>query len=163
MGAIDEFCSRYTSARDRARISFAWNGKHADQFEDANFRFRQRVLKVVLADLHRAPIELVRELYDAETAWAKEAWGVNLQAVRALAEELLTRGGTEFVEDFLAGKFGRGMDASGAAYFQCPRELAERLLAEVERRLAVGAEGDRRKLLEAGRAVFREWVEDAPK
>src|SRR5207237_305391 len=86
-----------------------------------------------------APIELVRDLFDAETAWAKEAWCVNSEAVRTLAEELLTRGGPAFVEDFLAGKLGRGMDAHCASYFDCPRELAERLLAEVERRLvAVG-------------------------
>jgi hypothetical protein len=162
MAEVDQFVANYESARDRARLRFAWNGKHADQFRDANYEFRRRVLRPVLANLHAAPIELVRDLYDAETAWAAEAWCVKAEAVRALAEELLTRGGSDFVEDFLAGKFGRGMDAHCAAYFDCPRALAEQLLAEVERRLAAGAEGDRRALLESGREIFREWIESAP-
>lgn len=161
MEAVNEFCARYTSAEGRARIAFAWNGKHAEQFLDANQPFRQRVLKTVLASLDRVPIELVRDLYDAETAWASEAWCVNAEAVRALAEELLTRGGPEFVEDFLRGKCGRGMDAHCAAYFECPRELAERLLAEVERRIASGVDTARRALLESGRDIFRAWVESA--
>lgn len=160
MADVAQFVAGYLSSRDRARIAFAWNGKHAEQFDDANYPFRRQVLKRALANPGAVSIDLVCDLYDAETAWAKEAWCVYAEAVRALAEELLTRGGPDYVEDFLAGKIGRGMDAFGAAYFDCPRALAERLLAEVEQRLA-GAEGNRRALLEAGRAVFRGWVETA--
>lgn len=161
MSDISEFVEFYTPSLDRPRIHFAWNGHHAERFRDANEDFRRRVLDYVLPNLGAAPIELVRDLYDAETAWAQQAWCVNAETVRALAEELLTRGGPAFVEDYLAGKF-RGMDASGAAYFECPRALALLLLKEVERRLAEGAEGRRRALLETGRDVFREWVADAP-
>lgn len=161
MSDLAEFVQFYTPALDRARVAFAWNGRHADHFADANEPFRRRLLKHVLRTLGTVPIELVRDLFDAETAWAQQAWCVNAEGVRALAEELLTRGGPEFVEDFLAGKIGRGMDAFCAAYFECPREPAERLLAEVERRLAEGAEGPRRALLEAGRDIFKGWVADA--
>jgi len=157
-----KFSRRYTaSAEERARITFAWNGKHAEEFQDANDAFRQQVLEVVLADVRAAPIELVRDLYDAETAHAKEAWGVNTEAVRSLAEELLTRGGPEFVEDYLRGKLGRGMDAFCASYFDCPRELAERLLTEVDRRLGTGTSDHRKQLLEAGRDIFRSWIDNA--
>lgn len=161
MSDLDRFVANYASALDWPRVAFTWNGRHADHFRDANSEFRQRVLRRTLKNLASAPIELVRDLYDAETAWAKEAWCVNAEAVRALAEELLTRGGPDYVEDFLAGKFGRGMDAHCSAYFDCPRELAERLLAEVEHRL-VDAEGERRARLELGRDTFRSWVEHAP-
>jgi hypothetical protein len=160
MSDDDRFVVNYVSARDRSRLAFAWNGKHADEFRDDNSEFRRRVLRRIRAKLSAVPIELVRDLYDAETAWACEAWCVNAEVVRTLAEELLTRGGPDHVEDFLAGKIGRGMDAFCSAYFECPRELAVRLLAEVERRL-VGAEGNRRALLEAGRDVFRSWIENA--
>jgi hypothetical protein len=161
MAGAADFVANYDPARDRARVAFAWNGQHADGFRDANEPFRESVLEAALRNLAAAPIALVRDLYDAETAWAKEAWCVNSDAVRELAEELLTRGGTEFVEDFLAGKVGRGMDAFCAAYFACPRQLAAQLLAEVESRLAAGAEGPRRALLGAGRDIFRQWAEDA--
>jgi hypothetical protein len=154
-----DFVAGYETARDRARIAFNWNGEHAEQFRDANYDYRRLVLKVVLTNLASAPIDLVRDLYDAETAWAKEAWCVNSEAVSALARELLTRGGPDYAEDFLTGKVGRGMDASCAAYFDCPRELAERLLARVEHNLALGAEGHRNQLLEAGRDIFRSWIE----
>ncbi len=156
----DKFVKHYATAEDRQRIVFAWNGKHAEEFHDANYEFRQQVLEVVLSDIRTVPIELIRDLYDAETALAKEAWGVYTEAVRALAEELLTRGGPAFVEDFLAGKIGRGMDAYCAAYFDCPRELTKQLLAEVERRLA-DVEGQRKALLEAGRDIFRDWLANA--
>lgn len=159
-GAAD-FVANYHPARDRARIAFAWNGRHADGFRDANQEVRGRVIRAALEDVGRVPIELVRDLYDAETAWAKEAWCVNHRAVSTFARELLTRGGPAFVEDYLAGKVGRGMDASMSAYFECPPQLAQQLLAEVEARLAAGAEGDRLRLLEAGRDIFRPWVEDA--
>ena len=161
MHQIADFVTFYTPSLDRARIGFAWNGLHADRFHDANEEFRRRVRKHVCAALGTTPIELIRDLYDAETAWAQQAWCVNAEGVRALAEELLTRGGPAFVEDYLAGKSGRGMDAFCAAYFDCPRDLAERLLAEVDRRLAAGAEGERRALLESGREIFRGWVEGA--
>jgi len=154
------FVANYSTAECQARIAFAWNRKHAEQFLDANQEFRHPVVEHVLADLHTVTIELVRDLFDAETAFAKEAWGVN-GCVTPLARELLTRGGPEYVEDYLRGKLGRGMDAHCAAYFLCPRLLAEQLLAEVERRLAAGAEGNRKALLESGREIFREWVEDA--
>jgi hypothetical protein len=157
MNHTQQFVNSYSTAEDRQRIVFAWNGKHAEEFHDANDEFRQQVLALVLADPAVVPIELVRDLFDAETAMAKEAWGVNTEAVRALTRELLTRGGPAFVEDFLIGKIGRGMDAYCAAYFDCPRELAEKLLAEVERRLA-DAEGQRRALLETGTRIFRDWI-----
>jgi hypothetical protein len=161
MAGAADFIAHYDPARDRARVAFAWNGRHADDFRDANQEFRESVLGAVLRNPGAAPIELVRDLYDAETAWAKEAWCVNSEAVRALAGELLTRGGSAYVEDYLAGKIGRGMDAFCAASFDCPRQLAAQLLAEVEARLAAGAEGQRLRLLEVGRDIFRQWVEDA--
>lgn len=159
--AVREFVAVYTPAVGGKQIAFAWNGQHAETFADSNYEFRRRVVEVVLLDPSAAPIELVRDLYDAETRWAAEAWCVYAEAVRALAEELLTRGGPDFVEDYLAGKIGRGMDASCSAYFDCPRELTVRLLAEVEHRLAAGATGDRKRLLEAGRDTFRDWLANA--
>lgn len=157
---VAEFVTFYTPSLDRPRICFAWNGAHAERFRDANEEFRRAVIKHALADLGAAPIELVRDLFDAETAHAWEAWGVWFAAVHALARELLTRGGVEFVEDYLAGKF-RGMDASCAAYFDCPRELTARLLAEVERRLGESPGERRKRLLETGRDLFRDWLADA--
>src|SRR4051812_39600382 len=60
------FAANYTPADERS-IRFAWNGEHSEEFEDANHDFRQEVLAVALEDLGAFPIELVRDLYRAET------------------------------------------------------------------------------------------------
>jgi hypothetical protein len=84
-------------------IQFAWNGKHADDFVDSNYDFRKEVLEIVCSR-KEAPILLVRDLFVAETEWAKQAWCVEDDDVRELAQQLLDRGKQEFAIDFLRGK-----------------------------------------------------------
>lgn len=151
---IPEFVARYAPAVDEWRIRFAWNGEHADNFVDRNEAFRGRVIEVVLANLSTAPIELVRDLFHAETLWAKEAWCIRYAWVHPLACELVHRGGLRYVEDYLAGKH-RGMDSSCSATVPHTPELGQAFLAEVERRLASDPDADRRRLLEAGRRIFQ--------
>jgi hypothetical protein len=158
---IHLYIANYSSAKHQGKMMFAWNGKHADAFQDANYEFRRQVLEIVLLDLKAAPIELIRDLYDAETAMALEAWGVYAEAVSALSEELLTRGGPAYVEDFLRGKIGRGMDAYCSAYFDCPCTLAERLLKETKSLLAEASDELRRNRLEAGCKIFEGWIQSA--
>ncbi|MEM8861920.1 MAG: hypothetical protein AAGD96_26660, partial [Chloroflexota bacterium] len=69
---IDEFVKNYSND-DELKILFAWNGKHADDFFDENLEFRRKVLKYFEKYPKEFSIELVGDLYDAETAFAKEA------------------------------------------------------------------------------------------
>lgn len=89
---------------DPSRIRFAWNGRHGDQFEDANVAFRQRVLEVVLARGADAPIGLVEALFAAETEYAEQAWCVDLR-VRELSQRLLDHGGRRAIETWLRGAY----------------------------------------------------------
>lgn len=105
---IEEFVKSY-SEDDELRILFAWNGKHAEHFVDENMSVRKEVLKYFELHPKECPIELVAALYGAETEFAKEAWGVN-PVVSLLAQEMLERGRSKFVAEYLKG-WARGMDA----------------------------------------------------
>ncbi|WP_061937057.1 hypothetical protein [Collimonas pratensis] len=108
MGSIQEFVQTY-SPQSEARIVFAWNGKHAAEFADENMVFRQSVCDYFEANKEAIPLPLIAALYNAETLFAKEAWGVN-SVVSELAQELLERGGINYIDAYIAGA-ARGMDA----------------------------------------------------
>ena len=111
MDEIDSFIRDY-STTDRARIVFASNGKLGPELIDANIQHRlavcDRLRKKVASP---ASDELIRDLYDAETAWAKAAWCVRHDIVSFLASELLTREGEKNLRHYLECCMFRGMDA----------------------------------------------------
>ncbi len=108
MDTIQEFVQTYSPISD-AKISFAWNGKHAAEFVDENMVFRRSVCEYFKANKGTLPLSLITALYSAETLFAKEAWGVN-RVVSELAQELLERGGINYIDAYVAG-VGCGMDA----------------------------------------------------
>ena len=111
MDEIDTFIRDYTT-KDRDRIVFASNGKLGPELLDANIQHRlavcDRLRKTIASP---ASDELIRELYDAETAWAKAAWCVRHDTVSFLASELLTREGERNLRHYLGCCMFRGMDA----------------------------------------------------
>lgn len=111
MDEIDAFIRDY-STKDRNRIVFASNDKLGPELRDANIQHRLAVCDR-LRKLGASPAsdELIRELYDAETAWAKAAWCVRHDTVSFLAAELLTRDGEKNLRHYLACCMFRGIDA----------------------------------------------------
>jgi hypothetical protein len=154
---IRSFIRGYKPADER-RIRFQWNGKHADEFVDENLAFREAVKERVLDDLDSAPLQLVCDLYRAETQFSREAWCIDGDVAR-LAEHLLRRGGDRFIEDYIEGKY-QSFDASLGTAFEVDLPLAERLLQAVRDRLRTAAalSEDRRRLLRLGEETFQEWV-----
>jgi hypothetical protein len=154
---VAAFIKSYTSARE-GRIRFDWNGKHAEAFVDRNLEFREAVREAVLEDVSAAPLELVRDLFRAETQCSREAWGIVL-GVRVLGEALLRRGGTEYLDDYLEGKF-QSFDASLASAFEYDLPLARTLLGAVRERLRSSPDSPRANLWRAGEELFFRWVDD---
>src|SRR5690348_5762296 len=128
MKGVEAFIAEYTPA-DEPFIRFDWNGKHAEEFVDRNHEFRAAVREQVYSSIATTPIELIRDLFRAETQYAREAWGI-VDGVGQLAEELLRRGGEPYVDDFLEGKF-KCFDASLGTAFEVDLPLAERMLQAV--------------------------------
>eukprot|EP01031_Cornospumella_fuschlensis_P051446 gene51446-62914_t len=131
MSAVNDFVRTYAPQAE-AQIAFSWNGKHASEFVDWNMQFRQEVCAYFEDENDVFPLPLVAALFKAETLFAKEAWGVN-RVVSKLAQELLERGGVEYLDVYLAGA-RCGMDAfmeTGNVTLSKPRcqELVVRCLA----------------------------------
>jgi hypothetical protein len=154
MEDLSHFIASYTDA-DEHRIRFAWNGKHADEFSDANYDFRKKVLEAVLQQPDAAPLSLVRDLFRAETELSREVWCVD-NRVATLAEIMLTRGGRASLIEFLRGKC-QSFDASMACGgIRIDRRLAKDLHDEATRLLRKCNDDRERKLLEVGRVTFAE-------
>jgi hypothetical protein len=157
---LTEFIRSYTSAKE-PRICFDWNGKHSEDFEDRNMEFRDAVREAVLADVSAAPLELVRDLFRAETRCSREAWGI-VAGVSILAQNLLRRGGVTYLADYLEGKF-QSFDASLGCAFSYDLPLALALLAEVRERIRCSPESPLSGLWRSGEELFTSWVADCEK
>jgi hypothetical protein len=144
---IGTFVAGYRS-EDRGRIAFAWNGQHGRDFGDANQAFRERVVVVVIESPGRADLQLIRDLYSAEAAWAKEAWTASRFFAR-LGELLLVRGGAGELLTFAQGLM-TSFDTFGACHqMQLPPETTKSLLESAEQELAKSADEPARQLLGA--------------
>jgi hypothetical protein len=150
MTDIQGFIDKFDSS-DVSRLAFAWNGEHAADLEDANLHFRRAVVQQVLANPEGASVELLRVLVDAETAFAQEAWGINLW-VHTLAEQMLIRGGVSVVNDFLTFWY-RGMDAHcELSRITLPTNVAEQYEAFcVEQRDSAVSQADQTRYEEGAR------------
>lgn len=154
---VTSFIAAYTSA-DEERIRFDWNGGHADEFVDRNMQFREAVREAVLLDTSNTPIELIRDLFRAETRCSREAWGI-VDGVGDLAAALLTRGRFDYLDDYLEGKF-QSFDASLGSAFSYDSALAQALLVEVRRRLRNAPDSPLVDLWTRGESLFTSWIAD---
>ena len=147
MDAAASFVARY-SAADRATIDFLWNGKHADQFVDANQRVRWDVISHCINEPGSPSPLLLEHLFLADAAWTREAWGAP-QHFAELASLLLERGGEAVIETFARG-FNISFDTFGACHaMRLSRVLATRLAVVAREKAAVATEQRSRTCLEA--------------
>jgi hypothetical protein len=98
---LKKFADQYTRSRYE-EIRFAWNGKHANEFQDANIIFRSDLCRYLIPILDQVNLLLIRDLFEAESSCAKEAWGIN-SYYHSLGKQLITRGRSVYLFDFLEG------------------------------------------------------------
>ena len=96
------------------RICFAWSGKHATEFEDANQGFRWQVVGQCLAAPESASPLLLESLFLADAEWSAEAWCAPPHFAQ-LGSVLLTRGREGSLGTFAKG-FIRSFDTFGACH-----------------------------------------------
>lgn len=98
---FQNFADNYTYA-DFEKIKFVWNGEYGDQFQDNNYDFLIQLCEFLIPQLDRARLELIRDLY-LETDKSFEAtFGVYVN-FHLLAQQLLQRGGTDHLIDYIKG------------------------------------------------------------
>jgi hypothetical protein len=126
---ITEFIEHYSTSEHKT-IAFAWNGKHADEFVDANQSFRWAVANECIANYDRVPLSLLADLFLADADWAVQAWGAP-EHYAQLGRVLLIRGECAALESFAKG-FNASFDTFGACHtIQLPSDLLSSLIASV--------------------------------
>jgi hypothetical protein len=147
MTGVDDFISRYTPDL-RKHIDFAWNGKHADEFEDLNQVFRWEIVNRCRAQPELASINLLEHLFLADAEWTTEAWGPPRHFAN-LGELLLKRGQVTALETFSLG-YVRSFDTFGACHeIRLNSELLPSLAAASKEVLASAVDECQRKRFEA--------------
>ncbi len=148
---VRSFVRQYGSD-DADRIRFAWNGKHATEFVDANQDFRFRAVEYVCAHPGDASPRLLVDLFTESANWAREAWG-SPRHFAELGAALLARGGDEVLPQFLSA-FLQSFDTFGACHqMRLDPVITRRLLRVVDERAVTAPTADRR-LWDAGRELF---------
>lgn len=146
MSTAAEFVSQYAPA-SRGEIAFAWNGKYASDFRDANREFRWQVVSYCIAQAEQASPLLLEHLFLADAEWATEAWG-SPHHFAQLASVLLERGQEAVLDTFSKG-FVRSFDTFGACHhIQLSKVLLARLTVSVKESLAQAIEQNHRKRFE---------------
>ncbi|HEY1065607.1 MAG TPA: hypothetical protein VGE52_05850 [Pirellulales bacterium] len=152
---VKEFIAGY-QPDDEYHICFAWSEELGGELNDPNARFRRKVFKTVLRDLESAPLILLRDLYEAETEIARAAGGIN-DGVRDLGEALLRRGGVEFLDDFLVGKW-QCFDTYMGVVVTPDAALSARLVETLRQRLEREPESPFAELWREGEKLFSSWL-----
>jgi hypothetical protein len=98
---LQNFIVDYTSS-DFDKIEIKWNGKFGQDFVDDNYDFRLQVCESIISRIDKVSIELIRDLYCETGKTSPMTFGV-YNKFHLLADELLKRGGKEYLLDYIRG------------------------------------------------------------
>jgi hypothetical protein len=99
---LKELAFSYSKERDFNKIQVKWNGKNGKEFDDENDDFRVQLCQFIIPQIDKVNIELIRDLYIEFAKTSEATFGVFMD-LNILAQELLTRGGTTYLMDYLKG------------------------------------------------------------
>jgi hypothetical protein len=152
MTDIEQFVRDYDGSQ-KQRIEFAWNGKHASEFLDANQEFRSNVVAFVCENSGQGSLELLRDLFIEESKWSVQAWCAPFTFAN-LGGLLLTRGGVDYLPNFLDG-FNASFDTFGACHqIDLDPIVASALLRHALQQLNDAPDEPTRTKLESGKQLF---------
>lgn len=120
------FADNYTSA-DFDRIKMVWNGKYGNEFADEHYDFRTQLCEFLIPQLNTVKLELIRDLY-CETGKSSEmTFGVYIN-FHLFAQQLLQRGGTKYLLDYIKGASHTMETAMSSGRISLTKERASELL-----------------------------------
>jgi len=150
--AVQEYIANYKEA-EAAQIAFAWNGKHAADFKDANQDFRWQVAAHCIQHPDAASPELLAALFRADAEWAREAW-CSPGHFPQLASTLLVRGGESVLNTFVDGLYA-SFDTYGACHrMELPRYQLIILSETLQTRIPQCTDPQRKKQLTGALELF---------
>ena len=105
---FEDFIRQYTGSQ-KSMIEYKWNGQAGDdEWDDENREFRREVIEHVLAQQIIAPDILIRDLFEIESIFSREAFGAG-ETLEDLGNLLLDQTGAKFIADYFMGK-GQSFD-----------------------------------------------------
>jgi hypothetical protein len=152
MPDVSGFIQSYTAGM-RDAIAFAWNGKHAAEFQDRNQEFRWMVVKECVANPAASPPQLLADLFIADAEWSKQAWCSPLHFA-ALGAALLERGDPMSVLAFARG-FRTSFDTFGACHSMVVSlDALLQAKSQAQALLSTASEPEDKQLLESALELF---------
>lgn len=155
---IEPFVANYTEA-DSKRICFNWNGKQADGFKDLNRESRREVYRYFKAHKASVPLLLIRDMYKAEIEYGREAWVENSLVITELAQELLSRGGVQYLDDYIDGLLGNKDTYLALRKIELTKEQYQYLGDECTRRAEDPKYSDKKSICEFVAELFYREVD----
>ena len=152
MNPVADYIANHITA-DSAQIEFAWNGKHANEFEDGNQDFRQSVVAACIEDSSTVSTELLQALFIEEAKWAREAWG-SPRNFGQLGQLLLERGSEDAVRTFAIG-MNYSFDTFGACHeITLSAGDLQTVTTIIEKLLEAESDEERRPQYESAKELF---------
>ncbi|MEM7554067.1 MAG: hypothetical protein AAF378_08200 [Cyanobacteria bacterium P01_A01_bin.84] len=154
---LSKFIDNYDSNSEKI-ISFS-PSESENKPIDNNFEFRQLVIQEVIQTPENAPLELLWDLFEAETLFAKTNFSVNPN-LRHLASILLIRGGTKYLQKFLRYRYLSFDIYCETAQIKIPQELSLQLALECENNSKSANDKSEKELWEGGIKFFQ-WKNES--
>ncbi len=123
---LQTYIDNYTIA-DFDRIKLKWNGKYGQDFIDDNYDFRMQVCEFVVPKIDKVSIELIRDLYSETAKTSPMTFGV-YNKFHLFADELLKRGGTKYLLDYIRGASHSMDTAMSSGRLTISKQFAKELL-----------------------------------
>jgi hypothetical protein len=142
---LKKFADNY-SAVDFDKIKLDWNGKYGGEFHDNNLDFRMQISEYVISNLDDTKLELIKDLYLEIGKSSEGTFGVYLN-FHLLAQELLQRGGAEYLLDYIRGASHTMDTALASGQITLSKEDAKKLLDYFDWKKETAANAEELKLL----------------
>ena len=139
------FADNYTSA-DFDRIKMVWNGKYGNEFVDEHYDFRTQLCEFLIPQLDTVKLELIRDLY-CETGKSSETIFGVYNSFHLFAQQLLQRGGTEYLLDYIKGASHTMDTAMSSGRISLTKERASELLKYFDNKKATTTDKEELRLL----------------
>lgn len=123
---LQSFADNYSKS-DYNRISFQWQGGYGQDFKDSNYDFRMHLCEFLIPQLHKVKLELLKDLYLEIGKTSDYTFGCYTN-FHLLGQELLERGGTQYLRDYLQGAAHTMDTALTSSTISLSKERAKELL-----------------------------------
>ena len=142
---LQHFIDNYTEV-DFDRIRVIWNGKYGQEFEEENYEFRLKVCEFIIPQIEKVNILLIRDLYCETAKTSPMTFGIYLN-FHFFANELLVRGGNEYLLDYIRGASHSMDTALSSGRLTISKEQARKLLTHFDYLKATSQDKEEQRLL----------------